>query len=337
MRPVRSILIGILAGTSLSSVVEGEVFTAVYGEPDYDRWMYPYNATPGSRIAAPTFTGYPGPGVDNRYGQTFMGWVTIDIPVDLPPSSYRVISMTVDIAIANDDVVMDKTADPRETHYEDGPLDEDPGRPFHLSGAGFRGDFNPTTYGEDGPFPFGAGVAERNVYALGFDENGNAIDVSNNLVEGFEPKLFAIGDCADVPQGEFIPELSRVTFDIDVEDPSISCYLSESLSFGTLDLVLSSFHSGEQDGTGSYPQWLMKEHPLVDIGATTGATLTLEVEVIEPSGVSGDTNGDSAVNVDDLLNVLGDFGPCPCCPTDFDGDGVITVDEVLAVIGGWTG
>ncbi|MBG81323.1 MAG: hypothetical protein CMJ39_11535 [Phycisphaerae bacterium] len=328
-------LLGFLATASVASTTAAEVFSVIYGEPDFDRWMYPYNGTPGTRIAGPTFGG-PYAEIDDRYGQSFCGFVTVDIPVDLPPSAYRVISMSMDIPIINDVVIYDPTPDALETHYSDGPPDEDPGRPFHLSGAGFRGDFNATTFGEDGPGPFGFGLSQRNVYPVAFDETEGWIDISNNLSEGFDPKLFAIGECPDVAPGDPIPELTRVVFDIDVEDPNISCYLSEALSFGTIDLVLSSYQTGSHDG-GNYPQWLMKEHPLVDIGATTGATLTLEVEVIEPSGVSGDTNGDAAVNVDDLLNVLGDYGSCPCCPTDFDGDGAVTVDDVLAVIGGWTG
>ena len=51
------------------------------------------------------------------------------------------------------------------------------------------------------------------------------------------------------------------------------------------------------------------------------------MEIIEPSGVSA--NGDAQVDVDDLLDVLGSFGPCPCCPSDFDGNGIVSVDEVL--------
>jgi hypothetical protein len=336
MFSTQKLLISFLTSVTLASTAYSEVFTSIYTAPDYDRWMYAYNATPGSRIVGPTFTGYLSGNIDDRYGQTFVGWVTIDIPTDLPPSAYRVISMSMDIAIANDTVYLDNTADDRASHEPEG-TDSDPGRPFHLSGAGFRNDFNAETFGEDGPHPFGAGVGGRNVYALGFDEDGQAIDISNNLTEQFDPKLFAIGNSDDCQPGEFLPELARVQFDVDVNDPFISCYLSEALSFGTLDLVLSSLHSGSQDGSGSYPNWILKEHVLIDIGATTGATLTLEVEVIEPSGVPGDTNGDAAVDVDDLLNVLGDYGTCPCCPTDFDGDDSVTVDEVLAVIGGWTG
>ena len=314
-----------------------ETYTSTYLEPTYDRWMYPYNATPGTRIAGPTFTGYGSGSIDDRYGQTLLGWVTIDIPPDLPPSAYRVLSMTVDVSVTNDDLILDNTADDRSTHEPDG-VDLDPGRPCHLSAAGFRNDFDANSFGETGPFPFGAGVGQRNAYAMGFDENGDPIDISNNLTEQFDPKLFAIGDSNDADSGEFLPELARIVFEVDVDDPYIQCYLAESLSFGTLDVMLSSYHSGSQDGGGSYPQWILKEHPLVEtLGVTEGAVLTIEVEVTEPSGLLGDTNGDAATNVDDLLNVLSDFGPCPCCPTDFDQDGQVNVDEVLSVIGNWTG
>ena len=81
----------------------------------------------------------------------------------------------------------------------------------------------------------------------------------------------------------------------------------------------------------------MKDNPLVELGAASAASMEIEVEIIEPSGVSGDTNGDAQVDVDDLLDVLGSFGPCPCCPSDFDGNGIVSVDEVLDVIAGWTG
>ena len=175
---------------------------------------------------------------------------------------------------------------------------------------------------------------------MGFTPEGEAIDISNNLTDDFDPAYFAVGKNSELTPGELMPELSRLQFDVDVDDPHVACYLAESLSFGTIDVMVTSLHPASEPGSGgvaNYPNWILKEHPLVTIDAVEAATLTLEVEVIEPSGVPGDTNGDSAVNVDDLLNVLSDFGPCPCCPTDFDGSGFVNVDEVLLVIGNWTG
>ena len=319
-----------------ATTVVADTYQYCYEVPDVDRWMYPYNATPGTRIVGPTFTGY-GSGVDDRYGQSLFGWVTIDIPTDLPAHAYTVVSMTVEASIANADVVLDETADDRSTHEPDAS-DPDAGRPCHLSGVGFRGDFVAGTFGDDGPFPFGAGVGERNAYALGFDNNGEPIDISNNLTEQFDPTLFAIGSSDDAEPGEFLPELVRFRFDVNIDDAYISCYLQESLSSGMIDVMISSFHSGSQDGSGSYPQWILAEHPLVELIPGTAAALCIEVEVSH-SDVSGDTNGDGLVNIEDLLKALDEFGECDkcSCASDFNSDSQINVDDVLVVISGWTG
>ena len=51
--------------------------------------------------------------------------------------------------------------------------------------------------------------------------------------------------------------------------------------------------------------------------------------------------GDGLVNSDDLLAVIGSWGPCsqPACPADVapvsDGDNVVDVDDLMVVINGW--
>lgn len=48
--------------------------------------------------------------------------------------------------------------------------------------------------------------------------------------------------------------------------------------------------------------------------------------------------GDGAVNIGDLLFVIGSWGPCAGCPADIappGGDGVVNVADLLAVIGAW--
>jgi len=55
----------------------------------------------------------------------------------------------------------------------------------------------------------------------------------------------------------------------------------------------------------------------------------------------GDVNGDDAVNVQDLLGVIGDWGACPqpqavsTCPGDLDSNGTVNVADLLMVIGDW--
>lgn len=57
---------------------------------------------------------------------------------------------------------------------------------------------------------------------------------------------------------------------------------------------------------------------------------------------TGDTNTDSAVNVDDLMDLINHWGPCrqdgnPCltCPQDVNSDGQVNVDDLLMLILNW--
>jgi glucose/arabinose dehydrogenase len=53
-----------------------------------------------------------------------------------------------------------------------------------------------------------------------------------------------------------------------------------------------------------------------------------------------DVNGDGVVDVQDLLAVIFDWGPCPTppapCPADVTGDGQVDVEDLLMVILGWS-
>ncbi len=53
--------------------------------------------------------------------------------------------------------------------------------------------------------------------------------------------------------------------------------------------------------------------------------------------IAGDLNGDFFVNVTDLLQVLGAWGPCGApCPEDFDGNGAVDVQDLLSVLANWS-
>jgi hypothetical protein len=63
---------------------------------------------------------------------------------------------------------------------------------------------------------------------------------------------------------------------------------------------------------------------------------------VPPDDLPGDVNGDGTVNVDDLLTVILEWGPCPqppqACDADVnssEGDGVVDVDDLIAVILNW--
>ena len=53
---------------------------------------------------------------------------------------------------------------------------------------------------------------------------------------------------------------------------------------------------------------------------------------------AGDINagcGDGQVNIDDLLALIGLWGPCIGCPADIDQDGVVTALDLSSLIDGW--
>jgi hypothetical protein len=55
-----------------------------------------------------------------------------------------------------------------------------------------------------------------------------------------------------------------------------------------------------------------------------------------PSLCPADVNLDGTVDVDDLLEVITFWGPCPAsCPPDVTGNGVVNVDDLLSVITHW--
>ncbi len=55
------------------------------------------------------------------------------------------------------------------------------------------------------------------------------------------------------------------------------------------------------------------------------------------AGVPGDANGDGTVDFQDLVAILGAWGPCdPTCPEDLDGDGFVTFQDILIVLANWS-
>jgi hypothetical protein len=64
--------------------------------------------------------------------------------------------------------------------------------------------------------------------------------------------------------------------------------------------------------------------PIVDIGA-------YEYQLPCPA----DLDGSGTVDVSDLLQLLGAWGPCVGCPEDLDGSGAVDVADLLTLLGSW--
>lgn len=66
----------------------------------------------------------------------------------------------------------------------------------------------------------------------------------------------------------------------------------------------------------------------------TGAT-KIVVQVLACAASPGDTNGDCAVGITDLLDLLAAWGPNPGNPADLDGDGIVGIGDFLDMLALW--
>jgi hypothetical protein len=240
--------------------------------PAGDRWMYPSNATPGTRTTASTFSFLPFTGVDDRFGQFIVKFDTVamGIPASLGPENYDVHRLVFTAVYAStDSLPYDPTEDPLASLGAAPTVaDPDAGRPLELHGTGFRDGFTAATFEETSPF------GSRSAFASSFDEAGVARDVTNSVTLGDESYPWAIGkittpvDLNAEPRvyvplepGQMIPVYSHVTFEIALGAPGVADYVRQGLHQGFLWFTLSSFHPVTGPGSGGFPAYFTRDHP----------------------------------------------------------------------------
>ena len=86
---------------------------------------------------------------------------------------------------------------------------------------------------------------------------------------------------------------------------------------------------GEEVGQATAKRLATREHP----DSARRPQLTVHYTI------GGDLDGNDAVNVDDLLTLLSEWGPCgkKDCISDINGDNVVDVNDLLALLANWTG
>ncbi len=290
---VRPLLL-LLAGAALS-VVQAQPFALNFSEPTMDRWMYPFNATPGSRASAPVF-GTLGneAGVDSRHGQFLLGFDTFSqVATNRGPANYLIQRARVTATINRDrSFRYDPTQDTYYTYHTNHPAytaDTDPGRPIELFGAGFRNGFTVETFPEDGPFGSPA-AGERNVYAAGYSTTGALVDVGNNVGKSdpafpsFEVAPFAIGKTPEVIPGDLVPSGTKIEFDLNLEDPLVQQYLQEALNSGRLRVTITGLHISGFGGTPAWPDFYTRD-------SLVGSPPTLEIDGVALRDTDTDANG----------------------------------------------
>ncbi len=334
----------VLAST-LSMTASAQFVDCEWPQPSLDRWMYPFNSSPGSRPTISVFGSDANDPTmfDSRDGQFLMAWNTNDqFPSGLPVSTIQVLEARVEIEFENNLVVAyDPTQDPwqmfRPTSDPLWQADPDAGQSIELFGTGFRNGQSASSFQEFSPYaPGGTNLLAsgvRSAFAMSFDGAGNAIDVSNHPREGFDPLAFGVGTCATLSPGDLIPAGTRMVFDINVAHPAIQQYLRTGLHEGRLFFTASSLTFVVQQG-GNYPAFYAKEHAYVGLGAASAARLTLRAQVA-PACEPADIDCNGSVDGADLGMLLSNWGGTGS--GDVDDSGAVDGADLGTVLSAWTG
>ncbi|MCG8592432.1 MAG: PEP-CTERM sorting domain-containing protein [Proteobacteria bacterium] len=282
------------------------------GEADYDRWMYPFNGTPGVRGLAPTFNaigsddGMGNQVFDQADGQFLVGFDTAAAGVTsgLGASSYLISSLTITTTHFQGDFVYDGTADSYTTHLDPSDPnytpDSDAGRPIELYGVDFRGGFSGIEFSPGVPGPPGFEESDAFAFAdITLPEVRNAFptdlangDVSNYVRDGFDPVAFAIGQSSSgLLPGDIVPEGvpgssagETFEFSVDVSNPLIQQYLREALDAGALGFVVLSLHDAGGQAGGNNPNFYTSDNfdP-----AAIAPTFSIEFSIVPEPGTFG--------------------------------------------------
>ncbi|MFM7261474.1 MAG: hypothetical protein ACKO3W_12810 [bacterium] len=334
-------LAAILGCNAIVGLAHADTFVKQYGAPSLDRWNYPFNPTPGTRITASTFGNEPGSALfDNRDGQFIVGFNTAaDVPTGLGTSRYQVVTCVVEITFANDFVVeYDSTVDPYNAFLPSGDAqyveDEDAGQPIEIYGTGFRNGFSLATWAETTPYaPSGTDILSPNVrtaFPIARNASGAWIDVSNSVRNRFTPEPFAVGTIDGLKPGSLIPLGSTMRFDLDCSRDDVQEFLRTAINAGRLRLTVSSLTKVVQQG-GNYPQFYCRENPIV--GATGVGDATLAIEVSTASCAPADLDCDGSVAASDLSLLLAAWGTSG--PADLNGDGFVGAADLSLLLAAW--
>ena len=331
-----SAILSCIAAPALADVIDIQL-----NQPALDRWMYPFNSTPGTRSVLTTF----GSDRDNqtqfdsRDGQILLAFDTGAIaPIASGP--YEVMEAEISISFANDMVVQyDPTSDPWQMFLPAGDVrrvnDPDAGQPIELAGVGFRGGFTAATFKENSAYAasglsfLSPGI--RNAYAACFDGANNFVDISNHPRAGFQPNVFAVGKVAGLAAGQLIPLDSVMTFQVNVADANIQNYLRQGIEAGRTFFSLSSLTFVAQQ-SGNYPAFYSKENAYVQFGLADAAHLRMKVRAL-PTCIAEDLDCSGVVDSADVSLILLEMGPCDGCREDLDASGLVdSADVALALL-----
>ncbi|TVQ62063.1 MAG: hypothetical protein EA378_06255 [Phycisphaerales bacterium] len=329
-RLTRPALLAFLLAGGVAAPSAAQTFD--FDRPQHDRWHYPFNGTPGSRLTASTFLYVGPPGFNNRDGAFIIVWNTAAlIPPGQDPEDYNLAELRVTLTNeAGAEWEIDLTTDEWFTQVPGvGGDDTDPGQPIELFGVGFGptytepvpGTANP--WNEFSPYIGSDSLADipRDPYPFVYqDETGDRLRVEDHVaglwndqleepVTSFTPIAWAIGNPQNYTPGNQ-PVPFDVVFDVDLtlSDGLVRAYFQDQLSKGYLAVIVTSFQPSVMFGpSNSFGSFYTKE--------------------------GADFAADPSVRAPRLAVTLADA--TPDCPADITGpaldgvpDGAVTIADL---------
>jgi hypothetical protein len=116
--------------------------------------------------------------------------------------------------------------------------------------------------------------------------------------------------------------------DMLLDDETIAYMLPDEITYFSTDVLVPA---GTEDGDWNLIVQVSGEG---DVDATNNH-YAISLGVGPEVACEGDFNGDGAVDVNDILQVVAAFGACSGCDEDVDGNGVVDVDDLLIAIAAW--
>lgn len=327
-----------LIAASTTSPASAQVVLGSYGQPTLDRWMYPFNSTPGSEPLGKTFGAILISGFDDRDGQFLLGFDTSGIVTPgLALDAYHVQNLTLRATVGvGDHVRYDPTWDSVTSLYADGDPtqtpDSDPGKPIEIFGVGYRNNFTSLTFNEFSAFSQVGGFPQegtRNCFAAEIDAEGSVVrDISRQVRQRFEAFPMAIGVTNSVQPGAIIPATTELTFRVDLCSPGARRYIQRGFQQGKLMFMVTSLapaQGGPGGGTGEviYAEFYTKENAIA-VALQAQPKLDFAVNI----GRLADVNGDGGVTIDDLLQYLEWYGD-GVVEADVNDDCGVTIEDLL--------
>lgn len=329
----------ILAATSANA----QLVDTKYDAPTLDRWMYPFNGSPGTRFEIATFGAVDNVGFDDHDAQVLLGFDTSsEYTPSLGSDQYRILDITVTMTVANDDrFTYDATFDPYTTYGVAAvDPDDDLGRPLNLFLPAYRDGYDQSTYLENTVFGLVADVPPaqglRHAFAAIFDRDGNAQDISNNIKDQFEAVPLAIGTTDTVTPGDLVPADTVFTFTFSPCDIGSQDELARMLDRGEVRFMMTSLSpasggpGGGGGGDGNYPSFYSRENPIAQI---LGYTATLDINAW--IGSAGDFNGDGVRDFFDISGFLSSFSSADPS-ADINGDCQFDFFDISAFLSEFT-